>query len=211
MDFQSTLWTVIRSARQGDEGALRQFVLSYRGPVVAYAARRGLGADAEDIAQEVFLRLVQDRLLDRADPSRGRFRSLLLAVTRHVIGHHRDKEHAAKRGGGKTLALPDLQIAAADPDFDREWISHLTRIGLARLARDHPVYHEALRRFVLEEHSYAQIGAALGCTETDVKNRVFRGKKKLADYIRDEIRDYSASPEEFQEELAHLSRFLPSE
>src|SRR5262245_29424830 len=115
-DFQSTLWTVIRGADRGEEAALREFALKYRGPIVAYIARRGLPNDAEDLAQEVFLRLIQDRVLAKADPSRGRFRSLLLAVTRHVIGHHRERESAQKRGGGNVRSLENVDVSSQEPD-----------------------------------------------------------------------------------------------
>jgi hypothetical protein len=74
-DFDSTLWTVIHGARRGDEESLRQFVLRYRAPVIAFAAKRVPAADAEDISQEVFVRLIHDGVLAKADPSKGRLRS----------------------------------------------------------------------------------------------------------------------------------------
>ena len=210
-DFQSTLWTVIRGADRGEESALRQFALKYRGPIVAYIARRGLPNDAEDLAQEVFLRLLEDRVLSKADPSRGRFRSLLLAVTRHVIGHHRERESAQKRGGGNVRSLENVDVSSQEPDefFDREWVGHLLEVSLARLAREHPNYHDALRRSVLEGAPVADIAAALGRTEGDVNNLIHRGKKKVADYLREQIQEYSLSREDYEAELQYLSRFFP--
>jgi RNA polymerase sigma-70 factor (ECF subfamily) len=198
-EFQSTLWTVIRGADRGDEAALREFALKYRGPIVSYISRRGLPNDAEDLAQEVFLRLLQDRVLAKADPSRGRFRSLLLAVTRHVIGHHRDREGARKRGGGNVRSLDAVDVSSQEPDesFDREWVGHLVELSLARLAREHPNYHEALRQSVLE-----------GASGVD-HNLVHRGKKKVADYLREQIQEYSLSREDYEAELQYLARFFP--
>jgi hypothetical protein len=190
-DFQSTLWTVIRGAGQGDEAALRDFVLKYRPPVLAYLARRGFRAEAEDLAQEVFLRVFQDRVLLKADPSLGRFRSLILSVTRHVLGHHVERELAKKRQPPPAAAEP-----TTDEDFDREWVSHLIEVALARLAKEHPNYHDALR------------AALSGGTPADY-NHVARGKKKLAEYIKDQVRDYSASRAELDEELRFLSKFFP--
>lgn len=210
-DFQSTLWTLIRGADRGDEAALREFALKYRSPVLAYVARRGFAADAEDLAQEVFLRVFQDRVLSKADPAHGRFRSLLLSVTRHVIGHHVERRLAQKRGAGQVQALDGVDPASPDSDesFDREWVGHLIEISLARLAREHPPYHEALRRFLLEGAPVAEVAKATGRTEQDVHNHLHRGKKKLADYLREQIRDYSASREDYDEELRYLSRFFP--
>jgi RNA polymerase sigma-70 factor (ECF subfamily) len=209
--FQSTLWTVIRGADRGEETALREFTLKYRGPIVAYIARRGLENDAEDLAQEVFLRLIQDRVLSKADPSQGRFRSLLLAVTRHVIGHHRERESAQKRGGGQVRSLENVDVSSQEPDehFDREWVGHLVDVALARLAREHPNYHGALHRSVLEGATGAEIARALGTTEGDVHNLIHRGKKKIADYLREQVREYSLSREDYDEELKYLSRFFP--
>ena len=198
-EFQSTLWTVIRGADRGEEAALREFALKYRGPIVSYIARRGLPNDAEDLAQEVFLRLLQDRVLAKADPSRGRFRSLLLAVTRHVISHHREREGAQKRGGGNVRSLDSVDVSAQEPDesFDREWVGHLVEVSLARLAREHPNYHEALRQSVLE-----------GAPGID-HNLVHRGKKKVADYLREQIQEYSLSRADYEAELQYLARFFP--
>ena len=191
-DFQSTLWTVIRGAGQGDQAALRDFVLKYRPPVLAFLARRGFRAEAEDLAQEVFLRVFQDRVLMKADPSLGRFRSLLLSVTRHVLSHHVERERAKKR----TKPPPSGEPSENDEDFDREWVSHLIEVALARLAKEHPNYHDALRAFLD------------GGKPADY-NHVARGKKKLAEYLKDQVRDYSASRAELDEELRFLSKFFP--
>lgn len=210
-EFQSTLWTVIRGAGRGEERALREFVLKYRAPVAAYVARRGLAADAEDLAQEVFLRLLQDGVLSKADPSKGRFRSLLLAVTRHVVGHHLDRERAQKRGGGQVGSLEGIDVAQPDEDepFDREWVAHLLEVALARLAREHANYHEAIRQALMEGKPWAEIAAAMARSEGDVANYISRGKRKLVDYLRDQVRDYSASHQDYAEELRHLARFFP--
>jgi RNA polymerase sigma-70 factor (ECF subfamily) len=210
-EFQSTLWTLIRGADRGDEAALRDFAHKYRAPVLAYIARRGLAAEAEDLSQEVFLRIFQDRVLSKADPSRGRFRALILSVTRHVIGHHFERQAARKRGAGQVRPLAQADPAAPEPDdgFDREWVSHLIEVALARLAREHPPYHEALRRFLIEGAPCASIAQALGRTEQDVHNHIHRGKKKVAEYLREQVRDYSASREDYEEELKALSRFFP--
>ena len=210
-EFQSTLWTLIRGAGQGDEAALRAFVGRYRDPVAAYCRRRGFAADADDLAQEVLIRLLQDGVLRGADPARGRFRSLLLAVTKHVIGNHVERETAQKRGAGRVEPLADRDLAAPAPDddFDREWVAHLVRTALDRLAKERPQYHDALRQFLLEGRTYAEIAKATGCAESDVKNRVFRGKGKLVAFLREAVKEYSESEKGYEEELAWLDRMMP--
>ena len=110
MHFPGTRWTEIRAAQDGDTAALESFTRKYRPPVVAYLSRRGFGSEAEDLAQEVFLRFFSGDLLSRAEPSKGRFRNLILAVTRHVIGHHLEKRNAKKRGGGAVRSLGDIDV-----------------------------------------------------------------------------------------------------
>jgi RNA polymerase sigma factor (sigma-70 family) len=207
-EFQSTLWTLVLKARDGNESALRDFTLKYRAPIIAYISRRGLAHEAEDLAQEVFLRFFKDGVLLKADPSKGRFRTLVLAVTKRVIGHHLEREHAKKRCGGSVQPLADIDVAAPDESFDREWVAHLVEVALARLAREHPNYHDALKRFLADGQPYDVIAKALAISQGDVKNFVYRGKQKLIEYLRDQIRDYSGSQAEYDEEFTYLSKFF---
>lgn len=208
--WTGTRWTEIAAAQRGDDVALRALALRYRPPVVAYLARRGLGAEAEDLAQEVFIRLFAGGVLDRADAAQGRFRDLLLAVTRHVLGNHVEHELARKRGADRTVPLGNLDVAAREPDddFDREWVGHLLALALERLASEQPSYHAVLQRFLVEEQSYREIAAALGCSLDQVKNAVYRAKRKLVGYLQEEVGAYTASHAEWTQEVQHLARFL---
>ena len=73
--------------------------------------------EAEDLAQEVFLRLFKDGVLEQADRSKGRFRHLVLAVTKNVVGNHLTYIRAKKRGGDAVKsALGDMEVAIPEPD-----------------------------------------------------------------------------------------------
>lgn len=208
--FPQTRWTQIRLASEGDRSALTEFVQRYRPPVVAYFARRGLGAEAEDLAQEVFLRFLDKEVLAKADPERGRFRGLVMAVTRRVFAGHFERRAAKKRGGDAVVqALGDLDLAAPDEDFDREWVGHLLERSLGRLEEEHPNYHAALSAVLLEQRSHVEAAEALGCAAGDVNNWVHRGKKKVIAYLQEEVRRYTCSEAEYQDELRQLSRLLP--
>jgi RNA polymerase sigma-70 factor (ECF subfamily) len=169
------------------------------------------------VAQEVFLRVFDDRVLERADARRGRFRSLLLAVTRHVIGHHFEREHAAKRGGGRVpvpLAGAALDAALSederDQDFDREWVASLLREALGRLKSENKSYHACLNSFIVEERSHKEIARTLGKTDAAVRNAISRGRARLGAILRELIAAYSSSEGELADEVAYLSRFLRS-
>ena len=109
VDIPSTMWTVISQARRGGQEALEAIFKKYRPPVYAFIRNTGFPhEDAEDLTQEVFLALVKDDVLEKADKERGKFRSLLLAVTRHAISTKRRHDGRIKRGGGaKPLSLSE--------------------------------------------------------------------------------------------------------
>jgi DNA-directed RNA polymerase specialized sigma24 family protein len=88
--FPTTIWTTISQAGAHDRAALEDFAQRYRAPILAYLRGRGFsGNDAEDLCQEVFVRVLQSGVLAKADRSRGRFRSLLLTVTTRVVQDRR--------------------------------------------------------------------------------------------------------------------------
>ncbi len=219
--FQTTVWSMVLDAGDGRSTAVEQLVVRYRPAVVRFSRARGLSpADAEDVAQDVFLRLFEQRVLTRADPARGRFRSLLLAVTRHVIARHAERRAARKRGGGRAPVSLDhaaddgfrlgdaLATEARDELFDREFLACLLARALRRLQEQNPSYHEAIAAFLLEERSQREIARELGVREGDVRNRVSRGRAKLARLLRDEVEGYASSPGEFEDELRYLSSLL---
>lgn len=211
-EFSDTHWSAIEAAQGGDASALEAIVAKYRPAVVRFVERRGFQRDAEDLAQEVLVRLILQGALARVSPTKGRFRSLVLAVTRHVIGNHLEYLNAAKRGGGKVLSLPDVEIEAEQPDdeFDRAWVKNLIRQAMARLETLHPRYHKAIQRFALDGVPQAEVADELGASRQDVKNYVRRGRARLAELVTEEIRSYCASADEVEEELAALRRYLPS-
>ena len=115
MKGSQTRWSLISAARGGNKVAEREFVEKYREPVIATIRRCSplLNADTEDLVQEVFLRLFSREVLQRADPDKGRFRHLLLAVTKNVVASHIKQRCAKKRGGGAVYPLGDTDVPAA--------------------------------------------------------------------------------------------------
>jgi RNA polymerase sigma-70 factor (ECF subfamily) len=210
--FRTTVWTTINAAAAGRDTAVRELVARYRPAVVAFARKRGLdAATAEDVAQETLLQIFEGGVLAKADPERGRFRSLVAAVARNVVGSHFERTHAKKRGGGARPVPLDADALArepSDPEFDRAWAAGIVAAALDRLERENPDYFSAIRSFLLEEKSRSEAAAELGKTEDSVRNLVSRGKAKLARILRDEIEGYAASNEELEEELRWIARYL---
>src|SRR4051812_14712716 len=92
--FTTTHWSVVVAASiPGDpahQEALANLCRSYWLPVYAYIRRRGhKPADAQDLTQEFFARLLAKDWLAGIEPRGGRFRSFLLtAVSRFLLNQY---------------------------------------------------------------------------------------------------------------------------
>src|SRR4029077_15454260 len=81
--FPTTRWTLVVAAgdpqRQEARSALVSLCEGYWDPFYTYFRPRGYPADqAQDLTQEFFVRVLDGRYLDRADPDKGRFRAFIL-------------------------------------------------------------------------------------------------------------------------------------
>ncbi|MBI2901810.1 MAG: sigma-70 family RNA polymerase sigma factor [Planctomycetes bacterium] len=213
MVFPTTLWSSIRDASSDPEAAER-FARRYRPAVLSFVLQRGYGdAAAEDLTHEVFLRIFAEDILSRADASRGRFRSLLVAVTKQVLADEARRDGALKRGGGaRRVDLAEAEAAMAgrveEEEFDRCWAANLLSLAFRRLEQEGgPPYARALRRHI-EGGAYEEIAGELGTSLTNVSTWIRRARLRLKSLVQDEIHAYSSSQEEYKDETQYLGRFL---
>src|SRR5436305_3159049 len=120
--FPTTRWTLVVAAgdphRKEARSALVSLCENYWYPLYAYLRRRCYPADqAQDLTQEFFVRVLEGRYLDRADPDKGRFRSFLLTSLKFFVADEGDRQHARKRGGG---ALVPLELSSGEERYGRE-------------------------------------------------------------------------------------------
>ncbi len=187
--FPTTIWTTIRQAGAQDAAALQAVGLRYRQPVLEFIQRRGFrGGDAEDVCQDVFVRVLKGGVLAKADPDRGRFRSLLLTVTTHVIQDRRRKR--------REIPVEDLEPTPPDDgdEFDKTWVLHLTERSLQRLREQGSPYYE-----VLDGHIAGR---------RQDRNKLWIARKKLAALIRQEVAFTCATRADYEQELAYLAHYL---
>ncbi|MBI2899958.1 MAG: sigma-70 family RNA polymerase sigma factor [Planctomycetes bacterium] len=227
VEFPSTMWTAISHARRQGGGALDLLLRKYRPVILAFVRNAGFGPeDAEDVTQEVFLALVRDDVLAKADRVRGKFRSLLLAVTRHTISTQRKHDGRIKRGGGaRRVSLeaggPDgeplpvetfLADTAPDDTFDPLWIQNLVRLGMDALetecTKEGTPYYRALAIFTSEGLGYPEIADRLGVKVGDVKNYIHQARLRLRSNVLREVQAYSSSRDEYEAEIAALMKYL---
>lgn len=208
MPLPSTLWTCLLEIRTDPERVKDLVVRRYREPILRFVLRQGLSEpDAEDVTQEVFLRVCREEFLSGADRAKGKFRNLLLAVTRHVVASHRRHALAGRRDRRRDVALGDFEIpveVAPDAEFDRLWVRGLVERAKERLKTDP---HFPALELQMAGRTYREIASALGRSETDVTNHIHRAKLKWKAEIERLIGEYCTA-DEVQEEIAALLRYL---
>ncbi len=120
--FPTTRWSLVVAAgdprRKDARSALVSLCENYWYPLYAYLRRRGYPADrAQDLTQEFFIRVLEGRYLDRADPEKGRFRSFILTSLKFFVADEEDRQRAQKRGGG---AIVPLEFSSGEDRYQRE-------------------------------------------------------------------------------------------
>src|SRR5438094_6158446 len=117
----TTRWSIVLSCTDsdGDEqkahAALAELCKIYWRPVFAFICRQGHSVpDAQDLTQDFFAMVLKGRLLQRADRSGGRFRSLVLKALQNFLHEAVDKRHVWKSAGVvHSVALDAWVVGAA--------------------------------------------------------------------------------------------------
>jgi RNA polymerase sigma factor (sigma-70 family) len=230
--FATTHWSVVlATADQGSPqstAALEQLCRTYWYPLYAYVRRRGYSSeDAEDLTQEFFLRLLRKNFLAQVDPSKGRFRSFLLAAINHIMANEWDQRNAVKRGGRVTFLALDLASAeqrfvetslerSPEQIFERCWALAFLQEVLGRLRAEvvqagRAAHFEELKVFLTGDKppdSYAALAGKLGTNEVALRKEVQRLRHRYGELLREEIVRTVASPAEVEDELCHLFTVL---
>jgi len=227
--FATTLWTVVLAA--GDPGhpeataALEQLCRIYWYPVYAYVRRKGhMAAEAEDLTQEFF-----SRLLGRGFPAGirregGKFRSYVLRALDHFLVNEWRRGNTAKRGGGSTTfsldgldaearyALEPKDDATPESLYERRWAVMVLDAVRARLRDEYTRQGREALFDALEPslagadtlESHAALMARLGMKASALKMAVHRLRKRYGSLLRDEIARTVATPDEVDDEIRHL-------
>lgn len=230
--FPATRWSLVVSAGRGDaeaQRALESLCRAYWQPLYFFARRQGHAPEcAEDFTQDVFAMIGGGEMLQRVQPERGRFRSYLLGVMKHVMAREHEREQTAKRGGGVEKVSLDAMEAEdryrlapvdhASPEvlFDRHWAETVMARAVERLRAEYAVAGNAERFAVLQPFlvtaddggSYTQTALALGVTEAGARSAVFKFRQRFAAALRAEVAETVADESETEEELRALARAL---
>jgi hypothetical protein len=235
--FLTTHWSLIEDITSDDQrnrSLADLLIRRYWKPVYFYLRRKGYDNEqVKDLTQGFFHEVVLSRrLLDTADPARGRFRSLLLSALERYLIDQRDKETAGKRIPRAKLIsldlddhwdLPDVVLESSPADsYNYGWVSALLDQILSQvqakcteqgLEVHWNVFHDRVVRPIVKEEtcpSLTEMCAKYGIeNEKKASNMMITVKRCFQAALKECIRNTVASEQEIDAELREIMRFFP--
>ncbi|MDX1449653.1 MAG: sigma-70 family RNA polymerase sigma factor [Acidimicrobiia bacterium] len=165
---------------RGEERALAEVYQRHSGIVLGLAQKITRNRTlAEDVAQEVFVRLWKNP--DRFDPARGTLRSYLLAQTHgRAVDLIRSESSRRMREDRDGIMEPVTNRTIEDEVVELRMGEHIRR-ALGELP---PAERAAIEMAYFGGHSYRQVAALLGEPEGTVKSRIRTGMQRLGATLR---------------------------
>ena len=192
----ATLLDRVRSA-PADQEAWNEFVERYGRKVYGWCRQWGLQeADAEDVTQDVLLRLAKKMRDFAYDPSRS-FRGWLKTLTRHAWSDFLGARNRPGLGSADSQVVQALQQLEARDDLtqrlEEEYDRSLLEEAMARVRpRVQPHTWEAFRLTAQEGLSGAAAAERLGIKVATV----FVARNKVQNMLRNEIRRLEGSEDQ---------------
>ncbi|HEY4661686.1 MAG TPA: sigma-70 family RNA polymerase sigma factor [Terriglobales bacterium] len=179
---------LVRRCIAGDAVAWEEIVQRYHRRIYNICYRfAGSGDDAQDLTQEVFIRMY--RTLNSYDVGRGAFMTWVTTLTRNLlVDHFRKTKHDRLTDSLDTTASdnPDAmtlsdRIPDEGPAPDSGVQSRETRDAVHQaLQKLSPELREAVILRDLQDMDYREIATVLKVPEGTVKSRINRGRAELA-------------------------------
>jgi RNA polymerase sigma-70 factor (ECF subfamily) len=170
----------------GDEEAFTRLYRRLRGAVYRFARQMsGSSSVAEDVTQEVFLILL--RRAELYDPQRGSLSTYLMRIARNEILRRLDRDRAyvalAEEDSSPDKEPDENLIVRSDPLGNLMRDEEIESVRQAVLAL--PLhYREVVVLCELEELSYGEAAALLGCPVGTVRSRLHRARALLKQRLR---------------------------
>jgi DNA-directed RNA polymerase specialized sigma24 family protein len=227
--FQSTRWSLIFAARDGEAAQAREALAAlcalYWYPLYAFVRRKGYDREAaQDLVQGFFARLLEKGDLISVDRGKGKFRSFLMAACTHFLANQIDHDRAKKRGGGRVVFSIDgltaegrygrepAHLLTAERLFEKQWALTLLDRVIERLESElaqagKAQQFAALRPALLGGATrvpFARIAAELGLSEDAARSAAHRLRRRYRELIRDEVMRTVDGPSDVEEEIAAL-------
>jgi RNA polymerase sigma-70 factor (ECF subfamily) len=185
---QELLAKLARRCVAGDQQAWQQLVATQHRRIYAICFRfTGSGVDAEDLTQDVFLKVYRN--LASFDTQKGSFQTWITTLARNLLVDHFRRtrlERASESldaGFGGDPDGPTMGDRLADTRQSQE--RHIAGLELKAVIQEalkqlSPELREAVILRDLEDMDYREIAEVLRIPEGTVKSRISRGRGELA-------------------------------
>ena len=185
---QDALARLVRQCVAGDQHAWQQLVVTQHRRVYAICYRfTGSGTDAEDLTQDVFVKLFRN--LASFDTDKGNFVTWMTTLTRNLLVDHFRRTRLDRATDSLDICPTGDEhgatMASRLPDGRPSQEAHVAGLELKAkiqqaLAQLSPELREAVILRDLEDMDYKEIAQVLRVPEGTVKSRISRGRGELA-------------------------------
>jgi len=219
----ATAWSVILAGQEADsqsdqrQACLDYVVNTYQASITAFIRQWGsfTRAEAEDLTHDYLTQFLEKNWIKTLDPNRGSLRGFLRVSVRHFLLNVRRSE---QRRPQQEPLLDETVSPAADATaervFDRLWGRRILDQAFHDFSATEGNPMQALQVQVLRRHvldidgadsaSYAATAQALHVTVAQVRNALHRGKIRLAECVKRQIRATVQTEAEVEQELHFL-------
>ena len=178
---KDTDWSLVERVKTGDDRGFDALMARYKRPVLGFVFRMiGDAAEAEDVAQDVFVRAYQTIRKPEFHRTTAEFSTWLFQVARNAAldSLRRRKRHPAE----SLAAMDDNGESVAGGGRTAHEESAAREVG-AQIAAAVALLPEDQRTAILlahyEELSYAEIAGILRCSQKSVEARLYRARQFL--------------------------------
>jgi RNA polymerase sigma-70 factor (ECF subfamily) len=175
------------AVQQGNVAAFEQLLDKYHRPIVNFIYKIvNNTSEAEELAQEVFLRVYRAR---GSYVPKARFAAWIYKIAANLSFKESRRRRRMRFWSGnhhfnEAGAREELDVADPGPHAEERIISSELSLAVRRAIRSLPKKEKTaliLRRY--EELSYREIAEIMECTEAAVKTYIHRGKMHVRDRI----------------------------
>lgn len=165
---------LLAELRDGSSSAVREWYQLYSQRLIGWLGQRiSNSADAEEVAQEVFLNCLKHLPLFRGESSLW---SWMLGIARHEVADYYRKRYAKKA----IAALPLTELVSVSDISDAHEVAEKVKTVFARLSAD---AQELLLMKYVDNKSVKDIAAELGRTIKAVESDLFRARRDFRYYF----------------------------
>ena len=179
-----------------------------------------------------FSSILEGNLLQSADPTRGRFRSLLIKSLKNFLVDAKVKRRTQKRGGDLqfvswetwmaeapsqfSISTQALETSPPEALFDWSWAATVAEEALRRLrleceSKGRRRVYDVLNGYLTterEEISYQDLSIALGVPEASVKSLLHQFRKRYRGLLWEEVAKTVETDADVKDEIRYLCATL---